>query len=132
MLLAKNDSERIKKEIGDLRSKNKPLLKLILDLYHYIEDTFDKDTIITMIYRTQEEQDNIYKDNEKYKQRKFKSPHQFYHGIDLRSRIYTQDEIDHIVDYLNDKYNDSNYYKFTAMCHNVGHGDHFHIQYYKK
>lgn len=127
MLKAKNDDKRIIKEIGDLRVRNKGLLRLLLDLYHYIEDEFEKDTIVTMVYRTQEEQEQIYGKNTKKK-----SPHQFWHGCDIRSRIYSPEQITQIVNYLNDKYNDTNYYKWTAKCHEVNnHGEHFHIQYYK-
>lgn len=132
MLLAKNDSPRIKRELGDLRTKNKPLLKLILDLYHYVEDNFGKDVVITMIYRTDEEQDYLYRHSERYAKRPFKSPHQFYHAIDIRSWLYTKEEIKQMVDYLNSKYNQDNYYKWTTKVHEVGdNGMHFHIQFVK-
>jgi len=127
MLLAKNESERIKRELGDLRTKNRELLKLIVDLYHYVEDELGKDVIITMIYRTQAEQEAIY--GEGYKK---KSPHQFNQAIDIRSSIYTREDRNKIVKYLNYKYNNSNYYRWTTKVHSVGnHGLHFHIQYYK-
>ena len=127
MLYAKNDSQRIKEEIGDLKEENKPLLDLLLDLYHWLEDEYDQDVIVTMIYRTQEEQEEIY--GKGYKK---KSPHQFFHAFDLRSRIYSEVQIKRIEDYLNSKYNSTNYYKWTAKNHKVGNGAfHFHVQYYK-
>ena len=131
-ILVKNQSPRLIDEIWEMKEKNRPLLKLLFDIRNYCRDNFGKDVVITMIYRTDDEQDMIYRDNPKYQKKKFKSPHQFYHALDLRSRTFTQEEIDELVQYLNDTYNDSNYYRFTAMCHNVGHGDHFHVQYYKK
>lgn len=133
MLLAKNESHRIKKELKALRNENKPLLKLMLDLYHYVEDTFDKDVVITMIYRTSAEQDYLYRNSARYKKRKFKSPHQFYHAIDIRSSIYTKEERIAITSYLNSKYDSNNYYNWTAKVHEVGdNGLHFHIQFCKQ
>lgn len=127
MLYAKNDSQRLKDELVELYSKNVELHKLIIDLYKWISKTYGKDTIITMIYRTQEEQEQIYG-----KGTKKKSPHQFWQAIDIRSRTFTEEEIKGIEDYLNNKYNESNYYKWTAKNHKVGEGAyHFHIQYYK-
>lgn len=132
MLLIKNDSERIKKELKDLKTVNEPLLMLLIDLYIWVFKKFNKDVVITMIYRTQEEQDSIYGNNIKYKQKPWRSPHQFHHACDIRSIIFTDKEIAEIEDYLNNKYNKSNYYKWTAKNHKVGKGAyHFHIQYYK-
>jgi hypothetical protein len=131
MLRAKNDDKRIINEVKQLRTRNRPLLKLLVDLYKYIKKSMDKDTIITMIYRTQDEQDRIYGNRPRYEENPWKSPHQFWHAIDLRSKVYTIEELDEIVDYLNNKYNTNNYYKFTAMYHKVSGGAyHLHIQYY--
>jgi len=132
MLHVKNDSPRLKEEFRKLLKENNPLAKLIVDLYHYIGDQFNKDTIITMIYRTQDEQDAIYSGNARYDKKPWTSPHQYWHGVDIRSWLFTDREIDQIVEYLNDKYNKSNYYGWTAKCHKVARGAiHFHIQYYE-
>lgn len=131
-LRAKNESERIKSELSQLKSENKPLFSLIVDLADWINSEFDKKTVITMIYRTDEEQAELYKHSERYQKKPFKSPHQFWHAIDLRTWIYTEEEIQKIVKYLNDKYNASNYYKWTAKAHAIkGNAMHFHIQYVK-
>jgi hypothetical protein len=130
-ILFKNDSARLKKEYEDLQESNAHLFDLINDLAKFINKKFEKDLTITMILRTQEEQDEIYKNDPKYKVRKFKSPHQFSHAVDLRSRDFTKDEISAIEDYLNTEYNPTNFYKWTARDHNVGLGDHLHLQYYK-
>jgi len=142
MLHAKNDAQRIKNELKDLKSKNEPLLDLIIDLYHYVDNQFDKDVIITMIAREQAEQDTIYKDTYRgsraYNDDPWKSPHQVWTAIDIRSSIYTDSEIKKIEEYLNMKYNNSNYYKVTAMYHEVTTADgrklgkHFHINYATK
>lgn len=128
----KNGSKRLQDEFVALVDNNKDLHELIVDTCAYCKAEFNKDIVITMLYRTQEEQDEIYKDNAKYKEKKFKSPHQFNHAVDLRSSTFTKEEIDNLVNYLNKVYNSTNYYKFTAMCHDVGHGDHFHIQFARK
>lgn len=132
MLKAKNESERIKHEFVILRKENEPLARLLIDLYHYVDGKYNKDVVMTMIYRSQDEQDAIYKDNPRYEVKPWKSPHQFYQACDIRSRTFSDDEIKDIEEYLNNKYNKSNYYKWTAKCHKVGDGAfHFHIQYYK-
>lgn len=126
----KNHSVRLETEYNNLINKNKYLYELINDLTLYIKNNLKKSLVITMIYRTDEEQDSIYKDDPKYKIKKFKSPHQFNHAVDLRSKDFTKDEIKQIEDYLNNKYNNNNYYKWTARNHNIGLGDHFHVQLY--
>ncbi len=133
MLHAKNNSKSIKDELRKLKKENKPLLMLLVDLYHYVEDNFHKDLYVTMIYRSQEQQDDIYKgyersDGRKYDESPWKSPHQFWHAVDLRSSNLNDAEIKDIEEYLNDKYEDKNYYKWTAKNHTVGLGEHFHIQ----
>jgi hypothetical protein len=128
----KNSSQRLQDEFIELEERNKPLHQLIVDTCAYCKAEFNKDITITMIYRTDKEQDEIYKDNLKYQQKKFKSPHQFFHAVDLRSSTFTRPEIDKLVNYLNNVYNKDNYYKFTALCHDVGIGEHFHINYLRK
>jgi len=127
----KNDSQRLKKEFLDLVKLNLPLRSILEDLNIFVNLEFDKNLVITMINRTQEEQDRIYKDNAKYKKKKFKSPHQFLHATDIRSRTFTSEEVTKIENYLNTKWNSSNYYRWTAKNHTVGLGLHFHIQYFK-
>lgn len=128
----KNDSPRLKREFSELETKNKEFRDLLKDLNAYTNSEFGKNIIITMIYRTKAEQDYLYRNNAKYKKRNFKSPHQFHHGGDLRSRTFTQSEITQTVEWLNKRYNSTNYYKWTAKCHDVGSGMHFHIQYVKQ
>lgn len=127
----KNESKRLKDEFKNLDNKNPDLYKILYEIEDYCVKNFNKSILITMIYRTQEEQDYLYRNSEKYKKRKFKSPHQFWHAADLRSWTFNEDEINLLVDYINKSYNLENYYKWTAKCHNVGAGDHFHIQFCK-
>ncbi len=129
----KNDSIRLKTELSTLKGKNLPLYDLIFDLAEHIRNTVKKDLILTMIDRTPAEQDELYKNDKRYQAKKFKSPHQFWHAVDIRSKIFTKEEIASIVKHLNDKCNATNAYAWTAKCHAVGAGaEHFHIQYAKK
>ena len=134
-LLYKSDSSRLETEHQGLKTENKPLYDLIEDLASFCLKQYNKNIVITMIGRTNQEQDEIYAGKErngrKYDENPWKSPHQFSHAVDIRSRIFTKEEIKEIEDYLNAKYNPNNYYSFTAKNHNVGLGDHFHIQFYK-
>ena len=89
-----------------------------------------------MIYRSDQEQNDIYKgtirNGRSYDQNPWKSPHQFWQAADIRSTIFTDNETKDIENYLNSKYNNTNYYRWTAKCHKIGEGAyHFHIQYYK-
>jgi len=128
----KNDSSRLKSEYNALQEKNMPLFDAINDLDAWISTTLNKPLILTMIYRTPEEQDELYKDDPKYQTKPFKSPHQFNQAADVHSLDFSQDEIDQIVNYLNDKYNATNYYSFSALFHQIdNNGLHLHFQYYK-
>lgn len=125
----KKDSQRLKDEDKQLAVNNTYLHTLMSDLNDYTNVEFGKGIVITMIYRTRDEQDYLYRNSVKYKKKKFKSPHQFWHGVDIRSRTFVQSEIDQIVDWLNANHDAANYYKWTAKCHDVGSGMHFHIQF---
>lgn len=129
-LKVKNNNTRLTAELGQLQTKNVELYKLATDLSRWICQKFNKNTLLTMIWRAQAEQDYLYRNSKKYKKKKFKSPHQFWQALDLRSRVYSKDEIDEIVEYLNKKYNSANYYDWTAKAHVVGNGAfHLHIQF---
>lgn len=121
---------RLDGEWTRLNGDNKALCDIIIDAAKYCHAHFGKPTTITMIYRTQLEQDGFYKNDPKYKKEKFFSPHQLWSAVDLRSHIYTQAEIDQLVEYLNGMYNKSNLYAWTTKCHEVSdNGMHFHVQY---
>ena len=122
-------TDRVAVEFGQLEAKNRKLHALLVDLNELVNARFEKALVITHIFRTIEEQAEIYKDSAKYKRKPFTSPHNWWHGCDLRSRTFTPEEIKWIENYLNNKYNAKNYYKKTAFNHNIGLGDHFHLQY---
>lgn len=131
MLFVKQDKKRLFNELRTIRRENKPLMDLLLDLRDYCKTEFNKDVVISHIARTPAEQDYLYHDNEKYQKSPWMSPHQFNQAIDISVKKYTEEEIEKILEYLK-KYDEFNYYKWTAICHDVGHGKHFHIQFWKK
>jgi len=129
----KNDSERLKNEYNALIDKNKDLYDAINDLALFMRTKLNKSLIITMIYRTDEEQAEIYKNSPKYKEKPFKSPHQFWQAWDTHSLDLSTAQISTIVDYLNQKYNETNYYSVTCMYHEIDNlGYHLHSQFIKK
>jgi len=134
----KDNSTRLSNELDELRKQNNDLYEMIVnDICPYISHHFGEDTVVTMILRTDVEQDAIYKgkthrDGRKYDEKPWKSPHQFWHGVDLRSRDLALNEIKQLTDYINQKYNKLNHYKTTADCHDVGVGEHLHVQFWRK
>lgn len=133
----KNDSERLRIEHEALEKANNDLYFLLDDLSRFLWAEFEQELVITMINRTQDEQDEIYagtvrSDGRSYDDRPWTSPHQYNHAADIRSRDFTEEQIQQIEDYLNAKYNQHNYYRWTAKNHTVGHGWHFHIQFVKE
>lgn len=125
-------SPRIEKEYAKLSTENPELYTLIQDCNDFTYRSFKKTLTLTMIFRTPEEQDYLYKDSAAYAKRKFKSPHQFWHAVDIRSFTFTKSEITEIENWLNETYTFNNYYKWTANCHEVGNnGMHFHVQFIK-
>lgn len=128
--------ERLINEIHELQNRNQGLIDVLEFIRLYAQDKFNKAIMVTMVYRTDAEQDELYKNDAKYKLKKFKSPHQFYHAFDLRSRTFTRAEIDELVNAINEKFNATNFYRFTAVCHDIdGDGpqaEHFHVQFTKK
>lgn len=138
MLLFKDDSQHLKDEFDRLRTENNELWEMVLNnIVPYCQTNFSKDVTVTMIYRTQEEQDRIYKGKTNSRGREYdkdpwRSPHQFWHSVDLRSRNFTPQEIQQVSDYINNLYNPLNFYRFTISNHDVGLGWHWHLQFVRK
>ena len=128
----KNDSEILMDEFIDLTGNNNELINLLIELNKYTNRNFKKPILLTMVFRTQAQQDYLYRNSARYKKKKFISPHQLWHGADIRSHSFTKSEIEQIEAWINNKYNSKNYYKWTAKYHNNGNGNHFHIQFVKK
>lgn len=104
-----------------------PKLKsLIKVLSVFSRHQFNKNIVLTDIYRTQDEQDDLYKDSTDYQKHPWKSVHQFWRGVDVRTTSYDSNEKVEILEFMN-KFTYSNDRK-TLIFHNAGHGEHFHMQ----
>jgi hypothetical protein len=132
MILCKNNDPRLFQELETLEMENKELTTLLLDMDNYIYTKYGHNCTITHLFRLDEEQELFYKNSERYKKKPFTSPHQYWHSVDISSRGFTQEQIEDIVNYINNKYNKENYYRWTIKWHNIGFGSHFHIQFTPK
>lgn len=126
-------------ELYELRAWNSSLYTIAEDLSDYSFVNFGITPVVTHVFRTQAKQDEIYANDPKYLKKKFKSPHQFRHAIDFRSKTYTKEQIQVLEEYINSKYQSTNYYKFTLRDHevigpvtNISQGEHFHLQFARK
>ena len=82
-----------------------------------------------MVLRTQEEQDSIYGNNSNYQNKPWKSVHQFWRGVDLRNNDMKPGMADDLAEVLNKiPYDESRPEKKSCIVHDVGRGDHIHIQ----
>jgi len=134
-------TERIKNEwtADELDKRFTAIIMLILAYNLKEANKLDKPCIfvkITDICRTQNEQDAIYAKNEKYKQTKWKSVHQYWRGIDIICELQDGTNMSEewhkdLMNWLNStvKYCKSCSHN-TALYHDVGHGGHLHLQVY--
>jgi hypothetical protein len=100
---------------------------MILTLAGYGSFFFRGKTIkLTELFRTDEEQDEIYKDDPIYQKSKWKSVHQFWRGADIRLWEFEKGEIESMVDFINKHFKYSNNH-FSALAHDVK-GYHLHLQ----
>jgi hypothetical protein len=128
-------THRVHQEFLTLKTKNWPLAAIMLDLADFVHDSFQKDVVMTMIFRTQEEQWELYKKTDGPKTKR-KSPHMSWLAVDIRDRIYTSAERDQIFEFLKAHYDRTNKLNplpsgsRTAWRHAIkGQAFHFHIQY---
>ena len=90
---------------------------------------------VTDVFRAQEEQDNIYKDDPEYQKQKWESVHQYWRGIDFiieneEGENYDKNFHENLVKKINNafQYNDKQNHQ-TALYHEIGsNGVHIHIQ----
>ena len=116
-------TEIIKKEWKKLAEKNPFLYQLLKDIEDYSIDQFNLVPVVTCIYRSQEETKRIYG---RYKP----SVHEFWRGVDIRSWIYTDEQLEQLVNFIKDnyEYDPKRPNKNIVIVHNVGKGKHVHIQ----
>jgi hypothetical protein len=115
---------RIEAEFRELPSKNKRLFVLATAAGHYSMFEFKKEITITSLYRTPEENAELYSPNKE----PFNKPHTLWEAIDLRSTIYTESELKKLLHFLN-LWTAFDGKRSTAFCHTVlGGAQHFHVQ----
>ena len=126
MLSFKTSRER--DEYAALREHNPKLQDMLIDLVPYVQNKMGKDVVVTSIYRSPDEQNELYTNEPK---KVPNSPHETWQAADLRSSIYTQAERDDICSYLNTHWHNANG-KIVAFCHAIaGNVMHFHISLYR-
>lgn len=128
MIVFKDNDPRLEAEFKYDTIVNSKLKKILYMLALYCEVEFGKDITITELYRTQDEQDQYYEDNQRYKEKPWKSVHQFGRGADVRSKNFEPDEAERIIKFLKCvTYRDGSKSQ-TVVHHDIGLGEHFHIQ----
>lgn len=122
-------TKRIESEYNELPVHNAKL-KTLLDLaVQFVQLEFGKDVVVTEIYRSPEEYKALYAADPT---RIPKSPpHTAWQAFDLRSSIYTADEIERLLQF----FKCFRFYKgmrSVALYHKIaGNAFHFHVQYGK-
>ena len=83
--------------------------------------------VITHVERTWDQHVKIYGPD---KAKHFFSPHlaRPSRAVDLRSSLYTREQISEIVEHVNEWFKPHFYDHPIVLFHNVGRGDHFHVQ----
>ena len=112
--------------------KLKPKLKsIVILLAYYSWSFFGKRIVLTDIFRTQKEQDKIYKNNKAYQKKPFQSVHQFWRGVDIRVRkdSLTKKEAQTLTNIANTiQYDTKRPILKTALFGDSLHKSHIHIQ----
>jgi hypothetical protein len=112
-------TERIKTEFDFIDNR----LRIILyALSSFVYHKFGKSIILTDLLRTSLEQLAIYPDKPNQV-----SVHQEGRGADVSVKWFTDEECSDILKFLNTAFEYNNLYK-TALIHDVGQGNHLHIQ----
>ena len=107
-----------------MTSKNSKLKAILENASLFVEQEFNKNLVITCLYRSPEENAALYKGAIEPKWR----PHTLWCGADLRSSIYTQDEIKKLLSFLNHFTVFSGQRKCASYHAIAGNVHHFHVQ----
>jgi len=125
-------TERQEAEWPDIAGKLKQLVEL-LNIYMHLK--YNIDPMVTELMRTQEEQDDIYgkkadkATRDKYKKKPWQSVHQYGRGADIRTHDWERNQVKDALFILNTiVYDPKRPRKKTAIHHNIGTGEHIHIQ----
>jgi len=121
-------TDRIQKEFESNQLPWK-LVRIIQMIENFCLAKYNYEITITDILRTQEEQDAIYEYSDKYREKPWKSVHQVWRGVDLRTRDMPSEAINEISDMVNKiQYDPNRPEKKSCIYHNVGAGIHLHLQ----
>jgi len=107
--------------------RSHPLVRVIMyEIVNFCYKYNYSQPIVTHIERDMAKHIEIYRE----KAATTPSPHldRPCRGIDIRTSQWTKEQADHIVRYINSVFVDKDYPYPNALYHNVGRGDHLHIQ----
>jgi hypothetical protein len=115
--------------IGEFESLPSRIKKILWYSAALSSDEFNTPLVLTHILRTQEEQNEIYGNNQKYKLNPWKSPHQELRAADARLRDMGVKNANRLAEEINRifPYDQVTGIK-TVLVHDVGHGNHIHFQ----
>ena len=117
---------RLRKEWVKLSSKNPRFYLMLINVF----ELFPTVPIVTNLWRSNAEQIRIYRNNAKFVKKPWRSVHELWRGCDVSIKNLTSEEIKAIVEAINEiyQYDKDRPTKKTAIHHDVGAGDHIHIQ----
>ncbi len=116
--------EKLKTEIEQIDGR---LRFLIYACAGYLYNTYGKKLVLSELLRSQETQDEYYKNTLGYKENPWKSVHQYGRGADISVMYLTKEEYNDLLYFIN-RYIIYDGAKASATVHDVGQGIHFHVQ----
>ena len=116
---------RIRKEWETLKEVNPRFFMLLQQIFNKAWPTVP---IITNLYRTQMEQDRIYKNSPKYQTSPWQSVHQSWRGCDVTVKNLKKKEVRELDTKVNLAWPYGKGDIKTLLFHNVGQGNHGHLQ----
>lgn len=120
--------ERINKELPELFKQNPAMAQLIACLTFFVEREFKKDVVVTSVYRTAQEQADLYKDVPEDK-KVLNSPHCRWEAFDFRTSIFTPREKERLLTFLN-CFTYQGGQRKVFMIHTIaGNVEHAHVQF---
>ena len=116
----------LEEEFTKLNTKLKCITWYILC---YVKETYGVDLECTQIFRTQAEQDEIYRDDPKYIKSPWMSVHQSWRGIDFSIKDLGAAKAKKMAAEVNEIFPYGKGSLKTVLAHEVGsHGFHLHVQ----
>lgn len=130
-------TDRVREEWGKMMQGTKPafLVPVVVTFAAYSIDLFGVRPIITMIWRTRDEQKALLIQRNKEREEAnlepvslaMRSVHEFWRGVDFRSRIYSDGQIDELCEKVNGLFQYGKGLQILAF-HLRGSSVHLHLQ----